>query len=271
MSFSLANITQGAVYRPPRIVLLGVPKVGKSTFGANSDRPIFLPIKGEEGIDGLNVASFPPSQTFADLMSAILSLYRDEHNFGTVVIDSASALEPLIWEAVCRKHNAATIDKVLNGFGKGYTEALYLWRQLTEGLDALRNYKNMTIILIGHVKVKMFNDPNGESYDRYQFNINDKAADSLLWWADSILFANKKSVVRKEDGGFKDIKKGIDVTGGKSFLYTQYRPAHPGGGRDAYGHLPYEMELSWNAYITAVGTAIQQEQTVVQDYTTRKV
>jgi hypothetical protein len=33
MAFDLASITTGRVDLPPRIIILGTPKVGKSTFG----------------------------------------------------------------------------------------------------------------------------------------------------------------------------------------------------------------------------------------------
>jgi hypothetical protein len=111
----------------------------------------------------------------------------------------------------------------------------------------------MASVIIGHVKVKRFDDPNGASYDQYQFDINDKGANLLYRWADLILFANTKVVVKTEDKGFGAKKaRGIDITGGERFLFTQKRPAHPGGGRDPYGQLPYEMPLDWSVFEQSV-------------------
>ena len=71
--------------------------------------------------------------------------------------------------------------------------------------------------------------------------------------SDLVLFANNKVVVKREDVGFnQDKKRGIDVTGGKRFLYTQKRPAHPGGGRGGYGRLPYELPLEWEEFEKAI-------------------
>ncbi len=259
MALTLDNITTGVVSRPPRIILLGTEKIGKSEFSSKSYAPMFIPIKGEEGIDEIDVASAPPAQNYSDFMEAMLFLYNAEHQFGTAVIDSASALEPLVWDQVCREANVKSIEQVGGGFGKGYTESLYKWRQITDALDALRTHRNMASIIIGHVKVKRFDDPEGESYDRYQFDINERTANYLYRWADCILFANTKTVVKKESSGFGDDKKrGIDITGGKRFLYTQHRPAHPGGGRGPYGKLPYELPLDWNTFMAAVASATQQ-------------
>jgi hypothetical protein len=114
----------------------------------------------------------------------------------------------------------------------------------------------MASIVIGHVKVKRFDDPAGPSYDQYQFDLNDRAANLLYRWADVILFANTKVIVKTEDAGFgKEKGRGIDITGGARFLYTQKRPSHPGGGRGVFGQLPYELPLSWSNLMDAVTTA----------------
>lgn len=267
MAFDLESITSGVRCCPPRIILLGVEKIGKSTFAAGSDRPVFIPIKGEEGIDEIDVPQFPTCSTFNDFMLCMYSLYSDKHNYGTVVVDSASALEPLIWTDACQqnvdKHgNASSVDsieKVGGGYAKGYTEACSRWRKITEALDALRAEQNIASIIVGHVKVKRFDDPCGDSYDQYQFDVHEKAANLLFRWADVILFCNTKVVVKKEDVGFgKDVKRGIDISGGGRYLYTQKRPAHPGGGRGVYGKLPYELPLGWGNLMDAVVAASAQ-------------
>lgn len=256
--FNLDSITTGSAIRPPRIVLLGVEKIGKSTFAAGSDRPIFIQAKGEEGIDALDVPRFPVCQSVNDVEQCLYTLYSQNTNFGTPVIDSASALEPLVWAETCRKNgNADSIEKVGGGYGKGYIEALSTWRRITDYLDALRTEKNMSSIIIGHVKVKRFDDPCGDSYDTYHFDVNEKAANLLYRWADVILFCNTKVVVKKEDVGFnKEKSRGIDISGGARFLYTQKRPAHPGGGRGVFGRLPYELPLDWQTFMAAVAAAV---------------
>jgi hypothetical protein len=268
MAISLASIQKGTQIKAPRIIILGVEKIGKTTFACGSkfengqlvetgiNSPIVIPTKGEEGTDSLDVPVFPTCNQFGEIMECIGSLYREDHDFKTVALDSASAMEPLIWDQLCSDYNVDSIEKVDGGYGKGYTIACNLWRQILDGFDALRNEKGMASIIIGHVKVKRFDDPTGESYDQYQFDINDKARNLLFRWADLILFANTKVVVKKEDAGFKKEKKrGIDLSGGARYLFTQKRPAHPGGGRGAYGKLPYELPLDWAKFEEAVAAS----------------
>jgi len=255
MTFNLESISKGKSHRAPRIVLLGVEKIGKSTFASQADNPIFIPIKGEEGADGLDVAKFPTARSHADVLSAITTLYTEEHDYKTVVIDSASTLEPLIWDATCKREGADSIEKVGGGYGKGVIEAMTEWRQIMDGLDALRDQRDMASIIIGHVTVKAFNDPTTDSYDTYLFDVNKRASEGMLRWADSILFCNRRVAVKKEEKGFAT--KSRATGGGDPTLYTQKRAAHPGGGRDVYGRLPYELPLNWEAFQNAIETAKQ--------------
>lgn len=257
MAFSLDSITTSAAVKPPRVIILGVEKIGKSTFAAGADNPIFIPVKREEGIDDLNVARFPACESFDDVMSAIGVLYSEEHPYQTVVLDSSSALEPVIWEDVCRENNVTSIEAVGKGFGKGYVEALSRWQQIMEGLDALREHKAMASIVIGHVKVSTFNDPERDSYNQYTFDLHERARNALFRWADFIGFANNKIATQTEKQGFgKEVKRAVDTANGNRYLFTKKTPAHPGGGRGVYGRLPADIPLSWEAFKDAVAAAM---------------
>lgn len=258
MALSLESISRGKARKAPRIVLLGTEGVGKSTWAAGADNPIFIPTKGEQGLDEIDCAKFPAVQTFSELIDAMGVLYRDDHDFKTVVIDSASALEPLVWDHVCRGAGVDSIEKVNGGYGKGYVESLGMWREVMAGLDALRDEKGISAILIGHVKTKEFSDPETDSYTTYVFDVQDKAASTLYRWADCVLFANfKRAVVIKNDAGFN--KKVSRATGtGQRVLLTEKRPAHPGKNRY---QLPYEMPLEPAKFwaLLAESQAIQPE------------
>jgi hypothetical protein len=245
---NISEVTKGRKQRAPRMILCGTEKVGKSTFAAGAPEPIFLPIKGEDGIDDLDVARTPLIETYDELMGAIKMLGTEDHEYQTVIIDSVSTLEPIIWEHLCASAGVDGIEKVGGGFGKGYVEAVGLWRQIMAGLDYLRDEIGMGCILIGHVSVRTFSDPLNESYDVYELDIHKKASGALMRWADSILFANNKVIVKTEEKGGKSRA----VQRAERVLFTQRRPAHPGGGRGVYGQLPYEMDLSFGAFAESV-------------------
>lgn len=256
MAVSLDSISKGRARKAPRIVLLGVEKVGKSTTASQAENAIFIPMKGERGIDEIDCAKFPPATTYGELIDTLGLLYREEHEHKTVVIDSASALEPLIWDHACRLNSVDSVEKIGGGFGKWKNETLKFWRDLTDGLDALRDDRNIGSIIIGHVKAKEFNDPEADPYTQYQFDITDNAANLLYRWADGIFFATfKKALVQKSDQGFN--KKAARATGtGQRVMYTEKRPAHPGGNRYS---LPYELPLSWQKFTEALNSKAMPE------------
>lgn len=203
----------------------GIEKIGKSTFAAGAPTPVFIPIRSEEGIDDLPVAHFPTAESFDDVMAALQALHEQKHDYETVVIDSVSTLEPLVWDAVCKAEGVDSIEKVGGGYGKGYVEAVQRWRLLMSALDALRE-QGLASILIGHVAVRTFADPTTESYDQYQLDLNKRATAALMRWSDCILFANCRPLVRKEEGGFSKTTRKA-VLREERCLFTQEAPGPP--------------------------------------------
>jgi len=170
---SLMNqIHTGRRIMPPRILMYGTEGIGKSTTAAQAPHPIFIPT--EDGLDQIDCASFPLAQRFDEVVSAISALYTEEHDYQSVVIDSLDWLERLIWDDVCREYGVncreygvKSIEKADGGYAKGYTHALTQWREVLNGLDALRNERGMAVILLAHAKVEKFEDPESVAYDRY--------------------------------------------------------------------------------------------------------
>ena len=251
MAFTLASVTSATQSLPPRVILLGTAKVGKTTFASQGVAPVFLPVIGEEGVDDIAVPKFPAAETYSQVLEAIAALAEGGHDYKTLVIDSTSALERVVFRHCCKANKWDSIESP--GFGKGYEEAVRVWDELTQALDYLRKERGIGCILIGHVRVRTFNDPLMPPYDRYEWDINAKAASLLTKWADCILFARMKSFTSEE--GKKGNTKTHAVGSGERCLYTQERPSHPGGGRGAYGHTDYELPLNYGEWVAAVGRA----------------
>ncbi len=257
MAFNLASISSAKRVRAPRIVILGTSGIGKSEFASGSDNPIFIPVKGEEGIDGIDVPAFPPVETVDQLMEAVGSLYSENHEYKTAVFDSTSALGPIFDQAALDFEKVKDKANLGGGWGHQWDTIIRLWRDFLAGLDALRNDRNMTIVLIGHVKIKPSREPGQESFDTWAWDIDGKVGDMLIRWADGCFFMNRKIAVQKEDGGFgKKEKKGISIMGGQRFLFTQAGATYPAKTRDFFKNLPAEIPLprknAWTAFMDAV-------------------
>lgn len=235
MAYNLASLRRGKEIRPPRIVIYGPHGLGKSGFGAGAPNPVF--IQTEDGIGHLDVAHFPLSTSYADVLGQIGALYTEEHDHQTLIIDSADWLETLVWKETCRIHGKADIEEF--GYGKGYVAALDVWRTLFDGLIALRDEKNMAVIFTAHCQIKRFDSPETEPYDRYSPKLHHGASALIQEWSDAVLFTNYRTVVQKEDVGFNQ-KAARGITTGQRMLYTTEKPAYLAKNRY---NLPPEIVL----------------------------
>ncbi len=225
-------------------MVYGVHGVGKSTFGAMAEKPIF--IQTEEGINDLEADRFPVATAYQDVLSALSALYSDEHEYQTVVIDSLDWLERLIWAEVCSKRGVESIEDI--GYAKGYVFSLTQWREVISGLDALRNERGMQIILIAHARIEKFDNPETESYDRYVPRLNKHASALVQEWCDEVLFATYRVHTKHTDEGFNR-KRTQGIGTGERIVRTTERPAHVAKNRLS---LPDEFPLDYRLYAAFV-------------------
>jgi len=241
MAFDLKSIRKNDAMAAPRLMVYGVEGIGKSTFCAGAPNPIY--ILTEDGLGSLKVDHFPLATSFADVIDAIASLYKDNHAFETVIIDSLDWLEAIIQREIEQKYDAKDL-----AYGKGALIAAERWREILDGLNALRNDKGMIVILVAHTTIKRFDSPEVEPYDRYQPKLQERSNAVVREWADAVLFANYKTIVKKDDVGFNQTNnRGIST--GERLLFTSERPAYMAKNRY---NMPESIPLSWDAFSEAI-------------------
>lgn len=250
MAVSLASVRRGADARPPRILIYGTHGVGKTSFAASAPDPVFL--QTEDGLGVIDAPTFGLLRSYEQVMEAIGSLYSEDHEYKTLVLDSADWLEPLVWSQVCKVNGWANIEQP--GYGKGYVAALDAWRMLLDGLNALRDDKNMTIIVIAHAEIKRFDSPETEPYDRYQVKLHSRTSALMQEHVDCVFFANYRiSTVKSEVGFNKKIVRGVG--GSDRLLYTVERPAFLAKNRYS---LPENVPMEWTAVASSIPYFNQQ-------------
>ena len=158
------------------------------------------------------------------------------------MVDSLDWLERLIWAEVCRKRGVESIEDI--GYAKGYTFALTQWREVLEGLAALRNRRDMMVILLAHCAIEKFENPETDSYDRYVPRLHKHASAVVQEWCDEVLFATYRVHTKQVDEGFGR-KKAKGVGTGERIVRTAERPAHVAKSRL---ELPDELPLDFGAY-----------------------
>lgn len=244
MAFDLSQIRKGKAQQAPRIFLYATHGIGKSTFASQAPSPIF--IQTEDGLGSIDTSSFPLATSSEDILGAITTLYTEKHAYQTVVLDSADWCETIFQKEIETKHDAKEL-----AYGKGALILADKWKQTLDGLNALRNDKGMAVIILGHCEIKRFDSPEVESYDRYQPKLQTRASALVQEWADCVLFANYRTIVRKEDVGFnKSVSKGI--TTGERLLHTAETPAYLAKNRFS---LAPTLPLDWAAFQAAISAA----------------
>lgn len=248
---ALADLIQkGKAQKPPRVLMHGGEGIGKTTWAASAPKPVF--IQTEDGLDEIDAAKFPLAKTVDDVGNQLEMLRTDDHDYLSVAIDSADWLERIIHDEICRRSGVETIEAACGGYGKGYTAALAIWREIVAKLDQLRNERGMIVILISHTKVERFEDPESAAYDRYSPRLHKASSALLCEWCDAILFATRRFRIEKEKSGFNKTRAtavAIGSDGGE-------RVIRPYGGptcvaKNRYG-LTSEIPLSWTAFVDAI-------------------
>lgn len=260
MSFEI--IDTGSRQSPPRIVTYGRHGIGKSSFGASAPSPIFIPT--EDGLNGIKTKSFKLCKTYDEVMGCIEHLYESDHEFQTVVLDSLDWLESLAHAHVCENvphEKGKKIESIEDyGFGKGYIHAASYIKTVLEGLDALRDKKNMAIILTAHAQVTRFDDPMSTPYDQYRIKLHKNAAALVEEWADAVLFATIDTFTKEDETGFN--KTRTRAFGDERVLKTSVHPAY--AAKNRYG-LPPSIPMSWQALEAAIVSESETQTTETKE------
>lgn len=239
---TLANVKTGKSAQPPRVLIYGAEGCGKSTFAANAPNPIF--ICAEDGVAQLGPARFPEPRSWDDVLDAIEALTTEPHNHKTLVIDSLDWLEPMCWDHICKRDKKESIEDY--GFSKGQkTVAPAEWRILISRIERMCKAREMGVILIAHQHVKLFKNPEGEDFERYELAMDAKAAGMFKQWSEAVLFAQFETFASKD----AKTKRVRGISTGARVLHTQRTAAFDAKNRF---DLPPTLPLDWHEFASAV-------------------
>lgn len=242
----LAQAKRGKLRAAPRCVFYGTEGVGKTTLAAFAPDPIW--VDAEDGSGKVNVARYVfrneagghVPRSYSEILWAIDDLTRNPHDFKTLVLDTADKVESLLWRHMIERDKARSkgdLESIEDyGYGKGYQVAVDEWRALCARLDTLRATRGMAIIILAHAHVKVFKNPEGEDYERYMLQLNEKAGGFLKSWADIVGFCHFDEGAGKVAGA----KKAKGWSTGKRLLNLVRTAAYDAKGR---GGMPAELDL----------------------------
>ena len=239
------TVHRGGAFRPPRTILYGAPKVGKSTFGSEAEYPVF--VTTEDGVAGIAVDQTSPAKTWEEFMSNVKAVAVEKHAYKTLVIDTLNGAAQLAAQHVCRKlFRDDWGPKGFASFGQGWSATSEEMRALIDPLDACRE-RGMWVLMLAHTGLLAVKNPLEGDFTKYAPDVDRKIWARFHGWADVILRADYEYAVINSDGG-----KGKARGSNTRVLRCTGSAAEDAGTRVGYT-LPETLPLSWHAFVEALG------------------
>ena len=207
------------------ILLFGHPKIGKSTFANRAKKAVFF--ECEPGLNELSVFRIP-IRCWPDFLEACKLIAEGNHDFRTIVIDTADIAFRLCTEYVNAKHGVEYEGDLPHGKGWAFVKAE--WTRVLTRLAGLP----YGLILISHATEKETESRTG-TYMRTVPSLPERARQVVLGLTDLILFCDTVSV-REKDGSVTT----------QRVIRTKPHPAWEAGDRT--GRLPETMPLDYDAF-----------------------
>jgi GTPase SAR1 family protein len=266
MSLNLADRKPTQNLLPPRLVIYGPPKIGKTSLAASIPDNILLDYEGGSGFTKVSRVEKGELDSYDKTISALTQLCNDKHSFQCVTIDTVDWMQSYVGEEAAKEYSThdktySTAEEVPYGAGTVTMQNIFK-TQILDALDYLRMEKNMMIILLAHECIRRYDNPTTQSYDRYTLKLQENTkgigvCSLIKEWADAILFANLETFVNLEQiGQDKNKKLKKAKTSQNIILHTQESPAFLAGNR--YG-FPATLPFSWQAIEQALANAFNQK------------
>ena len=112
-------------------------------------------------------------------------------------------------------------------------------------LTALRDHKQMTIVMIAHDSVVKVEDPMHPAYDMHTIKIHKRAAAKAIEYADIVGFASYKTLVTTEKTGFNQTRnRALDT--GERVMHLSGTSAFIAKNRFS---MPEVIPLVWSEFV----------------------
>ena len=217
------------------LLIYGQPKTGKSTFGSQLPRALFMNF--EQGTNALAGIKSQPILRWTDAKKVLTQLRKPQAKeiFDTIVVDTASIAWQLCEKYICQRENVESIRDV--PWGQGWNmlkqEFSEFWREIT--------LLGFGILFIAHSKEKPteMTDEEGNPISAVCPDLPNQCYTIINSIVDII--------------GYLQVQMNPDGTS-ERYLYTRSTPSVFAGSR--YQYLKPKIPFGYQELVDAIGDAI---------------
>lgn len=200
---SILDQVEKPVDAPVIGTICGDSGVGKTLLAATFPNPIF--IRAEDGIQSIPASvrpdALPEVESSKQLWGQLTALCNEEHNYGTLVLDSVTALERMFeHEVVEGDPKAKAINTALGGYGAGRSAVAAMHSRIRKAAKILRDKRGMHVVFIAHADVETMKLPDKDDYMRYTLRLHEKSMPYYVDDVDLVGFIRLTSHTLGEDG-----------------------------------------------------------------------
>ena len=220
------------------LLIYGQPKTGKSTFGSQLPRGLFMNF--ENGTNALAGIRSVPILRWSDAKKVLVQLRKPQAKelYDTIIVDTVDIAWNLAEKYIVQREGVSTLREIPWGQGWGMLRQEFseFWREI-----ALLGFG---ILFIAHSKEKPteIRDEDGNSLSMVMPNIGSGSATDIINGIVDII-------------GYLQVQMNPDGTS-ERYLYTRSTPTVFAGSR--YQYLAPKIKFGYQELVDAIGDAIEK-------------
>ncbi len=229
------KIQKGKEILPLAILLYAKEGFGKSSFGAEATRPLFIgnEVPAHLAVDKIRTNSF---LEFLDTLKSVKADKELAKKYKSIVIDSIDGIAEAAGRLVI-EGSGRSLETIGGGYAKGHSMVQTKMEAVLEILIELRGM-GYNIILLAHEAIVTFDDSvTGTTSSRHDIAMNKRPLKQFKDWVDVILFGQNQRIKKSGDKSDRLLVSKTKV------LYTEETGAYVAKNRY---NLPEEIEFKQN-------------------------